>query len=181
MSIEPDVIALEELRQNLKLSKCDNVWVLDKPILSEDIDVFFGPNQNLDWLNEQGLGESVSQARLSNEDSRDYKVEGICLSTLNKTIGNFFPFSEVSFVKVDIEGGEEFILEDVIKMAEEYKWSLWISFHIDWWKDKNLERFRNILNRSKKIKFNSIDFIEEDFDIIELLSSNPFASVYIEF
>jgi FkbM family methyltransferase len=181
LSVEPDVIALKQLTENLKLSNCENVWVLSNPIFSEDTSVFFGPNTNENWLNNLGLGESVSQTRLTSKSDNDYKTLAITMATLSKTINNFFPFSNVSFVKVDIEGGEEFILEELIKNAEIYHWSLWVSFHLDWWEDKNIERFRDLFNNAIEIKFNSIDFIDTDFDIIELIKNNPYASVYLKF
>jgi hypothetical protein len=128
-----------------------------------------------------GLGESVSQTRLASKSDDDYKAEAITLTTLSKTINNFFPFSDVGFVKVDIEGGEEFILEELIKNAEIYHWSLWISFHLDWWENKNIERFRHLFNNPIEIKFNSIDFTDNNFDIIDLIRNNPYASVYLKF
>jgi len=182
LSIEPDVVALKELNENLKLSNCENVWVLSNPIFFEDNNVFFGPNTNEDWLNNMGLGESVSQTRLISKSDNDYKTDAITLSTLNKTINNFFPFSDVGFVKVDIEGAEEFILDELIKTAEIYHWSLWVSFHLDWWEDKNIERFSHLFNNAIEIKFNSIDFtVNNDYNIIDLIKSNPYASVYLKF
>lgn len=182
LSIEPDIIALEGLKENLELSNCDNVWVLSNPIFSEDTEIFFGPNKNENWLNDLGLGESVSQSKLIRETDKDYRVDSISLTTLEKIIGNFFSFSEVGFVKVDIEGGEEFILEDLIEKAEKYKWSLWISFHLDWWENKNIERFRDLFLRAKDIRFNSIDFDpNQHFDVIELIKNNPYGSLYIDF
>lgn len=181
LSIEPDVVALKDLQKNLKLSNCDNVWILKNPIFNEDSEIFFGPNKNEDWLNKAGLGESVSQTKLISGDVNDYKVNAISLSTLEKTINNFFPLSEVSFVKVDIEGGEEFILEELLTMGKKYKWSLLISFHIDWWENKSIERFNYLFNDVKEIRFNSIDFTNQNFDIIELLKNNPYASIHFKY
>ena len=168
-------------KENLKLSNCENVWVLSNPIFFEDTNVFFGPNVNEDWLNNMGLGESVSQTRLMSKSNDDYKTDAITLTTLSKTINNFFPFSNVGFVKVDIEGGEEFILEELIKHAETHHWSLWISFHLDWWEDKNIERFRDLFNNAIEVKLNSIDFNNNEYDIIEYIVNNPYASVYLKF
>lgn len=182
LSIEPDIVALKSLQENLKLSDCDNVWILKNPIFSEDTEVFFGPNKNEDWLNDLGLGESVSQTKLTSGNVNDYKVNTISLSTLEKTIGNFFPFSEISVVKVDIEGGEELILEELLKKAKIYKWSLWISFHLDWWENKNIERFRYLFDDVEEIKFNTIDFdSNQNFDIIDLIKNNPYGSVYLKY
>jgi hypothetical protein len=91
-------------------------------------------------------------------------------------------FSDVSFVKVDIEGGEEHILSDIIKLAEEYHWDLWISFHFDWWKDKNIDRFQNLFNNAIDIRFESLqNKITDPKEVINLIKTHPFSSIYFKF
>jgi len=48
---------------------------------------------------------------------------------------------DISLIKVDIEGGEEFILNDLYHLYSTYHIPLYISFHYDWWNNKDLDRF----------------------------------------
>ena len=72
------------------------------------------------------------------------------MTAINIIINNINP-NEISLIKVDIEGGEEFILNDLFILNAKYKMPLYISFHYDWWKDKNLNRF-DFLTESQKNK-----------------------------
>ena len=47
----------------------------------------------------------------------------------------------VSLIKVDIEGGEEHILDQLYAIHSEHKIPMYVSFHHTWWSDKNLDRF----------------------------------------
>lgn len=49
--------------------------------------------------------------------------------------------NEISLIKVDIEGGEEYILNDLYNIHKKYNIPLYVSFHYEWWKNKNLDRF----------------------------------------
>jgi beta-1,4-mannosyl-glycoprotein beta-1,4-N-acetylglucosaminyltransferase len=71
--------------------------------------------------------------------------------------------NNISLIKVDIEGGEEYILDDLFSFYFIYKIPMYISFHYDWWKDKNLNRF-SFLTKNQK----------------ESIYNNPFISLLIE-
>jgi len=49
--------------------------------------------------------------------------------------------SEISLIKVDIAGGEEHILNDLLGICYKYNIAIYVSFHYTWWDDKNLDRF----------------------------------------
>lgn len=177
LAIDADSVAVKALEANLKTSECFNTQILDKPIHSVNTKVIFGTNQYDPLYQSEGLGASTSQIKDGGFIDSDYTLETITMDQLNQS----FPFSEVSFVKVDIEGGEELILEDLIKNAKKYNWELWISFHCDWWKDKNIDRFNGLFDDAIDIRIDNLTNKVHSWDVIDLIKSNPFASLYIKY
>ena len=49
-------------------------------------------------------------------------------------------------------------MDDLYKMYEKYNIPIYVSFHYDWWKDKNLERF-GFLTENQKRDINVDPFI----------------------
>lgn len=47
----------------------------------------------------------------------------------------------VSLVQVDIEGGEEYLLDDLYEMHHTHDVPILLHFHYSWWKNKDLDRF----------------------------------------
>ena len=92
-------------------------------------------------------------------------LAGLNYDTLiHKIDNNNINPSEISLIKVDIKGGEEFILNDLYYIHKKYSIPLYISFHYDWWKDKNLNRF---------------DFLTESYK--KSILNNPFISILFNF
>jgi hypothetical protein len=63
---------------------------------------------------------------------------------------NNISYPDISLIKVDIEGGEEHILEQLLNMWNFHNVKLYVSFHYTWWSDKNLDRFGLLTNNNKK-------------------------------
>ena len=62
--------------------------------------------------------------------------------TMNGIIENYnIVPSEVSLILVNIGAQEEFVLNDLYTLHTTYKIPLFIYFHYNYWKDKNLEWF----------------------------------------
>ena len=78
-----------------------------------------------------------------NQAVTDYIVSTITLSD----IFNSYEPSSVGFLKVDIEGGEESILEDLLEFCIKNKSHAWVSFHLSWWKDQDIKRFLNLFSK----------------------------------
>jgi hypothetical protein len=53
--------------------------------------------------------------------------------------------SRIGFIKCDIEGGEEDILEDMLTFARLHSIKTYISFHISWWKNRDIQRYAALL------------------------------------
>lgn len=156
--VEADPLSVIGLESNLKLNKLDNIEIIEKAIYNEDdIKIKFGRNRftNAEW------NTSTSQILL---DNIEYKNENFILAetiTFNSIINkyNIDPYS-ISLIKVDIEGGEENILEELYEFHKKYKIPLYVGFHLSWWKNKNIRRF-NFLSDDQinKILNNNFDSI----------------------
>ena len=140
-AIEVDPESVKELRQNCKYN-CDNVTVIDKAIAHvSDKTAFLGANSN---LQDRPLNDSTSQVFDTHKEGR-FEVTTISI----KDLISRYSISNISLIKVDIEGGEEDILEDLYHIHITMNVPINVSFHIDWWKDQNLDRFSFLTNDQK--------------------------------
>jgi FkbM family methyltransferase len=178
ISIEPDVVAFDALQENLKYSNCNNVYTINSPCYNKEVDVIFGTNDFNKAFEAEGLGSSTSRIKISNNNLEDRLQKAITLQYLKKY--NFF--NDISFIKVDIEGGEENILLDLFEMGQKNNWKLYVSFHYDWWAQKDIFRFKEIFNMAKKriINMSEKTCMPVD-DLISYIILNPFCSVYFDF
>lgn len=135
-AIEADPIALLALRDNLKNSGCNNVTIIDSPISAKSEKVYFGRNS----FNGNSLGSSTSQMKMEKKFEDDTELNSITLSQILDMVDP----SEISLIKVDIEGGEELIMEDLFKTCAKHKIDLYLAFHTKWWQDKNFSRFESL-------------------------------------
>lgn len=174
ISIEPDKEAVFSLKNNLITNNCENVTILEKALTnSKSKEIYFGQNDNTEFDNLSGPGDSKSQSKLNKTKNDDYLVKTI---NINEILNSF---NDISFIKVDIEGGEEDIFEELIKASSNYNIKVWISFHYEWWKDKNIERFNNIIDIIKFITFDSIKI--DKYTFFEKVKEHPFGSFLLEF
>jgi FkbM family methyltransferase len=182
MAIEADTAALIALKSNLNASNCDNVLVVDKPIYNKNETITFGTNQYDKTYNKQPLGNSTSQIKKGGFNENDYTVETMTLSDINK----IFPLSEVSFIKVDIEAAEQYILVDLIKYAEIYNLELYISFHLQWWESENIQKLKTVysklFNNAKYILSTERNIVLSNDELIQyLLNGGGSDSFYFKY
>ena len=107
------------------------------------------------------MNDSTSQIYNENEVSNEYYI--VKTITIQGAIDHYnINPDEISLIKVDIEGGEEYIISELYDIYIKYHIPLYISFHYSWWKDKNLDRFcfltENQKNKIIKEPFSSILF-----------------------
>lgn len=142
--IEADPRSVVDLRNNCQLN-CHNVTIVDRPIAHHgQVIVNFGRNQS---MSNSQLNDSTSQIISSS-------AEGIQLKTISfdEMIGQYqIDPNQISLIKIDIEGGEEKILEDVYHYHEVYKIPLRISFHLNWWQNQDLDRFTFLSQQQKQM------------------------------
>lgn len=136
--VEADPGSVKELKQNCS-HNCDNVTIIDKAIAVKSGEtVFMGKNKH---ISSAVLNDSTSQAYDTPVDG-SYAVTTISIDSL-------LPEYSISLIKVDIEGGEEDILEDLYRVHKSTNAPLFVSFHLCWWKDQNLDRFSFLTNDQK--------------------------------
>lgn len=134
-SFEPDPVAYDALIKNLELNECNNTLPLKKAIYSSNTEL--GLKMNDKFLLE-GFGASTSQIDLMGSDV-------ITKTTTFKDLSELIPFENVSFVKVDIEGAEEFIVEPLFKYASEFKWNVYVEIHESFMSRKGFENFNSTI------------------------------------
>jgi len=159
--VEADLMSFTDLSINLKNNCKDNYTLLNKAIFNIDnIELKFGKNK---FLPASKLNDSTSQIYYPNDEGSDlYQVKTITVEKILKD-NNISP-NEISLIKVDIEGGEENILNDLFDIHLKYKAPLYISFHYTWWKSQDLNRFP-FLTQTQKIEIVTYPFTSILFNI----------------
>jgi hypothetical protein len=92
----------------------------------------------------------MSQIKLTQTKDSDVLTNTITLDEIIKK----YNLNNLSLIKVDIEGGEEHILNQLFEFSTSKKVPVYISFHYTWWNDKNLDRFTflNVYQKKKIIE-----------------------------
>jgi FkbM family methyltransferase len=164
IAVEPDVESLVELRDNLIFSDCSNVEIIENPIYSTNETVYFGGhNGNL----------NISMSKLKGTTKvfdNDYPVLSFTLHDLV----TYRPDEKIVFIKCDIEGGEEYIMEDLLTYASRNNIPLYLSFHVNFFENQDISRFKHLFNLFKgRIDCNGtlID------DLCAFLEEYPFAAI----
>lgn len=173
-AIDADKESIKVLKQNIVLNNFHNVLVIDNAIYSENKRIYFGPNE---YYHTKEMNISVSQSRESKLYDCDYEVDGITFDELikryqidNDNNNNNNNNNNIGMIKCDIEGGEENIINDVLTYGYNYHVPIWMSFHIDWWKNHKLEDFTDIFGL----------FCDSDIDseiLINDIKNNPLKSI----
>lgn len=145
--VEADSESYQDLVKNSKINN-NNIIGINMAIYNKnDEDIMFGKNKHLE---NSKMNNSTSQI-YDNDDNTDecYKVKTI---TIESIINKYnLDVTNISLIKVDIEGGEEYILDDLYNIYMKYKIPMYISFHYTWWKNKNLDRFKLIKEDQKRL------------------------------
>jgi FkbM family methyltransferase len=142
-SFEPDPVAFEALKKNLASNNCNNVFPIGKALYKTKTTLGFGLNPE---FAHEGPGASTSQIKA---ESPEFLVETTTFSELSKII----PFDQIGLVKVDIEGAEEFIIDDLFEYAAIHKWNVLIEIHPQFMSESGLANFQNVISKTfSKVK-----------------------------
>ncbi len=168
IAVEADKDSIICLDKNLKASDCNNVSICGKPVFDITKNVVFGPRGNV-------LNESISYVKSTADSNLDYEIKSITFKQLifdyvcqNQELKGY----PITFIKCDIEGGEENILEDILHFAHHNNCKVYMSFHASWWKTKSINDFEYLF---KYFKTNCpID------DVCQFIRMHPFASLLFE-
>jgi FkbM family methyltransferase len=157
-SVEADSLSMFFLQKNCRNNCEENIHFIHRAIYSRSNEnVLFGKNS---FLPGSTLNDSTSQILSGIQGAEGYSITTISFQDLIKRVKN------ISLIKVDIEGGEENILDDLFLFHELHSVPMYISFHVDWWKNKNLNRFKSLEKYIPQIKQNpfiSILFCKSKF------------------
>lgn len=147
--VEADTDSVSSLTTNCKLNN-NNITCINKAIYNQtDLDLFFGKNK---FLQGSKLNDSTSQLYINDSNDNCYKVQTI---RIHDIITNYnINTNDISLIKVDIEGGEEYILNDLFDIYDKYHIPMYISFHYSWWENKDLERFSFLSENHKRFILN---------------------------
>jgi FkbM family methyltransferase len=165
--IEGDQESVKSLESNLQCSNVKNAVIVKQPIHSiSGKDMYFGPNKYVDdWAHSLNL--STSQIKDTVSSPLDYNVKTIALSDV--------PFiDDVGFIKCDIEGGEEFIIGDLIQFCKDKDSPILISFHQTWWTNRDVTRFASLF---VGVVAYTIDTYEQIDNVPQHIQNNPFCTI----
>jgi FkbM family methyltransferase len=148
--VEADKESYNDMIKNSFVNN-DNIIGINKAIYNKDgVDIMFGKNKNLE---NSRMNDSTSQ--IYNEDDNVENCYKIKTITIESIINEYkIDPNNISLIKVDIEGGEEYILEDLYNIYTKYKIPMYISFHYTWWKNKDLGRFKLITKEQRNLIIN---------------------------
>jgi FkbM family methyltransferase len=172
ISIDADPVSLKCLKMNLEASECSNVTICPRPVAQKTNKMIFGPRGN-DFNESTSYIKDVSEGASATD--KDYAVRGITLKQLlhDYIFANSALASHpISFIKCDIEGGEENIIEDLLYFAYYNKVKVYLSFHTSWWKSKKITDFEYLFKFFKARCPGS--------DAVSYIQSQPFGSVLFE-
>jgi FkbM family methyltransferase len=165
LSVEADEHAAAMLRRNIEHSGLGGrVEVIEKALYADNGGAHFGSNF---FRPKDGLDASASQIVLGSErqDARNRLVPSI---SWGEFAALYLKDEPVCLVQVDIEGGEEFILGDLLRWAHARRVPAYVSFHYDWWRSRDLDRFREVF------KLFGMPHLKERIE------ANPFISIVFE-
>lgn len=173
VAIDADPVSLKCLKLNLEASECSNVTICSRPVAQTSNKMIFGPRGN-------ELNESISYIKdtcegLCAHSDKDYVVRGITFKQLlhdyifaNPALGSH----PITFIKCDIEGGEENIIEDMLYFAYYNNVKVYLSFHTSWWKSKKITDFEYL--------FKYFNVSCPGSDALSYIQGHPFGSVLFE-
>lgn len=146
--VEADNKSCKDMKLNLEINCNNNYEIINKAIYNVDnIELKFGKNK---FLENSKMNDSTSQIYENDEITDEYYlIDTITVKSIIEN--NNINMNEISLIKSDIEGGEEYILNDMYEIHEKYNVPLYVSFHHSWWKDKNLDRFEFLTETQKKM------------------------------
>lgn len=154
-AVEPDIVAFNELLTNIDLTQQQNIVAYNCAI--------FNYNGLLQLGNDSGLGNSVTRL---GQSQNLFEVECFKLSSFV----NQYALDNIRFIKMDVEGCEEFILED-LEFFSMLKPVLYVSLHDFWFVDKasaveKIKTIGKLYKNSYDVFLNKIDLDSLNYGVI---------------
>ena len=153
--VEADRNSFQDLTTHCK-NNTTNTTCIERAVFNESgKELFFGKNK---FLQNSKLNDGTSQlySEPSTAPEGSYSVTTITVKDIFKNYS--IDLATVSLIKVNIEGGEEAILEDLYAVHITHSIPLYVTFHYLWWSDQNLDRFP-FLTSSQKQQIRTYPFV----------------------
>jgi FkbM family methyltransferase len=149
IAIEPDTVALERLKKNIRANSFNNIILIEKGLSSNNGTSEFGGNGE--------LGNSESTLLISNKiDYLSYAGhqhnhthnEILVIGTI--TIETLIEEQKlnpegISLIKIDIEGGEKIVVPALVNFLKKYKPPFYISLHRCFLRPSEIEEIIDLL------------------------------------
>ena len=152
IAIEPDPLALKELKKNISINNINNITVIEKGLSSKNGISQFGGNGKLgnseSTLLIENKEEYLSYQGRHTETWKDCHNEIVEIETI--TIENLIEQEKIdpkniSLIKMDIEGGEKIVVPSMVNFLNTYKPIFYISLHRCFLKEHDINQIIDIL------------------------------------
>lgn len=147
VAFEPDALAAEKARILLDANGCRNVGLRRAAVVGDDSPANLLLASRGDWGNSQSFLSPTGAVEV--ETVRVYDIQ-----------------PRPDFIKCDIEGGEQYLLSDLLSLGV----PCLVSFHLSWW-DRRLPDLEPYNGRAKACGARLPD-------VRAYIEANPFCSVY---
>tara|TARA_Y100000593_G_C4298702_1_gene332154 strand:- start:1273 stop:2040 length:768 start_codon:yes stop_codon:yes gene_type:complete len=179
ISIEADKVAIDCFEKNTEGLK--NITLIKAACVPENKrnnDVYFSTAKDHDAAK---FGDSGSQLRNEKLKDDDYIVKKVTIKDIIKKHSN------ISFIKCDIEGGEEQLIPDLFWACSSIRSNLFLSFHYKWWENKDLlNEYCELFKMSKEFYIYTVSDgwvkFENNVELLKkIILHNPMISVLFQF
>lgn len=133
--VEADPHSVKKLQHNINTNILDtNVDIENSAIYSESTNILFGP---ISTSSTSKFNDSTNKIKLTQTTDSDILIKTITLHDIIKK----YNLNNLSLINVDIQGGEEYILDHLLEYSISNNVAVYINFHYYMWNDTNLDRF----------------------------------------
>ncbi len=122
--VEPDPVAHNELMANIQVNESvkDKIIVCNYALADRDGTVKFGGNGN--------LGNSMSGIVDGTQMWDRNMVITVPVHTFEHYVKDFnIDLDDISIIKIDIEGGEKFLIPNMLDLVKKYRVTMYLSLH----------------------------------------------------
>ena len=151
IAIEPDPVALERLRANINVNRYNNIVLVDKALGNLNGTIKFGGNGNLGnsestmLVSDNDYIRECWGGRWNLEERGQNIIDVSCITIENLIKTNNIDADRIALIKMDIEGGELYLIPALMPFLYEYDIPLYISLHYVFLKISHIKFILNIL------------------------------------
>jgi FkbM family methyltransferase len=167
IALDGDTQSCKTLINNVLLNDLkDKVNIINKAIYKNHQKIWFGEN----IYRNDGMNASTSKIVSENSNKYKYQIDTI---TFFELIDNI---NDISLVKVNIEGDEQYIINELLELCLIRKIPAYITFHFNSWGDAEKLNFKKIENLFSKFIIKDKNF-ENIIDVCNYILQNPSESL----